>query len=211
MATDFEPPPTYADVVLYDKDGTRPRFNPIWLKWFVDLAAFISASGGGGGGVDHNLTTNLQGGTANQYYHLTSAQQSALTAGFTGTGNIVRETSPTLVTPALGTPTALVATNATGTAAGLTAGLTTNTVSKTGTGSTYATSTSPVFTTPVLGTATGTKLTLATAAAVVATSVNLTDGAGVAAGTLLTAPAAGNPTKWIGIDDNGTIRYVPAW
>jgi len=43
------------------------------------------------------------------------------------------------------------------------------------------------------------------------TSSALTDGAGVAGGTLLTAPAAGNPTKWIGINDNGTTRYIPAW
>ncbi len=39
----------------------------------------------------------------------------------------------------------------------------------------------------------------------------ITNGAGAAAGTLLTAPAAGNPTKWIPIDDNGTTRYIPAW
>lgn len=38
-----------------------------------------------------------------------------------------------------------------------------------------------------------------------------TNNAGVAAGTLLNAPAAGNPTKWIPIDDNGTIRNIPAW
>ncbi len=43
------------------------------------------------------------------------------------------------------------------------------------------------------------------------TSTALTDGAGAAAGTLLNAPAAGNPTKWIGINDNGTTRYIPAW
>jgi len=43
------------------------------------------------------------------------------------------------------------------------------------------------------------------------TSSALTNGAGVGAGTLLTAPAAGNPTKWIGINDNGTTRYIPAW
>lgn len=43
------------------------------------------------------------------------------------------------------------------------------------------------------------------------TSTTLTNGAGVAAGTLLNAPAAGNPTKWIGINDNGTTRYIPAW
>jgi hypothetical protein len=45
----------------------------------------------------------------------------------TGTGLLVFNTSPTLVTPALGTPSALVGTNITGTAAGLTAGnVTTN-------------------------------------------------------------------------------------
>jgi hypothetical protein len=37
------------------------------------------------------------------------------------------------------------------------------------------------------------------------------NGAGAAAGTLANAPAAGNPTKWIPIDDNGTTRYIPAW
>jgi hypothetical protein len=25
------------------------------------------------------------------------------------------------------------------------------------------------------------------------------------------APSVGNPTKWIKINDNGTIRSVPAW
>lgn len=43
------------------------------------------------------------------------------------------------------------------------------------------------------------------------TSVNLTNGAAAAAGTLLNAPVAGNPTKWVPIDDNGTIRYIPTW
>lgn len=37
------------------------------------------------------------------------------------------------------------------------------------------------------------------------------NGAGVAAGTLANAPVAGNPTKWIPINDNGTTRYIPAW
>ena len=44
----------------------------------------------------------------------------------TGTGNVVKATSPTLVTPALGTPASGVMTNVTGTAAGLTAGLIVN-------------------------------------------------------------------------------------
>lgn len=39
----------------------------------------------------------------------------------------------------------------------------------------------------------------------------LTNGAAAAAGTLLNAPAAGNPTKWAPVNDNGTVRYVPLW
>ncbi len=43
------------------------------------------------------------------------------------------------------------------------------------------------------------------------TSAALTNGAAAQAGTLLNAPAAGNPTKWVPINDNGTTRYIPAW
>jgi hypothetical protein len=67
--------------------------------------------------IDHNDLGGLQGGTVNEEYHLTSAEYTG-----TGTGVFVRSTSPTLVTPALGTPTALVGTNITGTAAGLSIG-----------------------------------------------------------------------------------------
>lgn len=42
-------------------------------------------------------------------------------------------------------------------------------------------------------------------------SVALDDGAAANAGTLNNAPAAGDPTKWIAIDDNGTTRYIPCW
>lgn len=48
-------------------------------------------------------------------------------------------------------------------------------------------------------------------AVLVRTATNFTNGAGVALGTLTNAPAAGNPTKWVPIDDNGTTRYIPAW
>lgn len=37
------------------------------------------------------------------------------------------------------------------------------------------------------------------------------DGTGAAVGTITNAPTAGNPTKWLAIDDNGTIRYIPTW
>lgn len=50
-----------------------------------------------------------------------------------------------------------------------------------------------------------------TTGALIATNAALTTGAGVAAGTITNAPSAGNPTKWIKINDNGTIRSIPAW
>jgi hypothetical protein len=107
----------------------------------------------------------------------------------TGTGSLVFATSPTLVTPALGTPSALVGTNITGTASGLTAGnVTTNAnltgavtsvgnatslgsfssanllaalTDETGTGSAVF-ATSPTLVTPILGTPTSGTLTNAT-------------------------------------------------
>lgn len=39
----------------------------------------------------------------------------------------------------------------------------------------------------------------------------LSDNSGAGAGTLANAPTAGDPTKWIAIDDNGTTRYIPTW
>jgi hypothetical protein len=84
----------------------------------------------------------------------------------TGSGNVVLATSPTLVTPALGTPASGVATNLTGTASGLTAGNvttnanltgpitssgnTTSIASQTGTGSKFVVDTSPTIVTPTI-------------------------------------------------------------
>ena len=44
-----------------------------------------------------------------------------------------------------------------------------------------------------------------------ASSATLADGAALALGTLTNAPAAGDPTKWVAINDNGTTRYIPTW
>lgn len=43
------------------------------------------------------------------------------------------------------------------------------------------------------------------------TNTAFTNGAASSTGTLTNAPAAGNPTKWIPINDNGTVRHIPAW
>jgi hypothetical protein len=45
----------------------------------------------------------------------------------------------------------------------------------------------------------------------IASKTTLTNGASTQSGTLTNAPLAGNPTKWIPIDDNGTTRYIPCW
>jgi hypothetical protein len=81
----FEPPPTYAEVILVDEVSKKSVFNPIWLKWFIDLAGILSVTGGGGGTILHNNLGSIQGGAANEYYHLTSAQQTAAIATLSGT------------------------------------------------------------------------------------------------------------------------------
>jgi len=75
----------------------------------------------------HNELAGLNGGTSNEYYHSTLAEYTG-----TGTGVFARATSPTLVTPALGTPTALVGTNITGTATAFTASNVTTNANLTG-------------------------------------------------------------------------------
>jgi len=54
-------------------------------------------------------------------------------------------------------------------------------------------------------------ITIGDATALIKTSVAMNNGAGASAGTITNAPAVGNPTKWIPINDNGNVRYIPAW
>ena len=54
-------------------------------------------------------------------------------------------------------------------------------------------------------------LTINVASPMIRTKTSFTDGAALQLGTLANAPSAGNPTKWIPIDDNSVTRYIPAW
>lgn len=56
MSGIFQSPPTFADPIIVNEkipEGQKGRvqFNPIWLKWFLDLTASMSSSGGGSGTV----------------------------------------------------------------------------------------------------------------------------------------------------------------
>jgi hypothetical protein len=139
--------------------------------------------------------TSLGAGVATFLGTPSSANLAAAVTNETGSGALVFATSPTLVTPALGTPSALVGTNITGTAAGLTAGNVTTNANLTGavtstgnatvlgsftsanlagaltdeTGSGAAVfATSPTLVTPILGTPQSGTLTNATGLPIVA-------------------------------------------
>jgi hypothetical protein len=70
----FQPAPTWASPIITDERTKITNFNPIWLKWFVDLTGILNTIGSGGTAIAHNGLTGLQGGAASKYYHLTDVE-----------------------------------------------------------------------------------------------------------------------------------------
>ncbi len=100
--------------------------RPVYSQNNIDISgdsniSFVASSGDA-----------LVANPLSQFAATTSAQFEGVISDETGSGLVVLATSPTLTTPALGTPSAAVLTNATGTAAGLTAGSVTTNANLTG-------------------------------------------------------------------------------
>lgn len=123
-----------------------PPGHSYWNDWYEKLRDFIDNAVQFFSDLDftgsnitsiatrnHNDLQSFQGGASNDYYHLTGAQHTALTAGFTGTGNVVRATAPALSAPTLtgmttgtGTATATLTANKPGANTGVSTWVTIN-------------------------------------------------------------------------------------
>ena len=98
-----------------DGSNTSWATNPLGTVTSVDVSGGTTGLTTSGGPITTSGTITLAGTLA-----VANGGTGVMTS--TGTGSVVLSTSPTLVTPALGTPSALVGTNITGTAAGLSIG-----------------------------------------------------------------------------------------
>ena len=117
------------DLLQYDVGGFWKHAAPSSVTGIgsaINVTGVVAPANGGTG------ITSLGTGVATFLGTPSSANLAAAVTGETGSGALVFATSPTLVTPALGTPSALVGTNITGTASGLTAGTVTTNANLTG-------------------------------------------------------------------------------
>ena len=220
--------PTTGQTIVYNAS------TGLWEKNTVSLTVGVNGTlpvANGGTGI-----TSFGSGVATFLGTPSSANLASAVTDETGSGALVFANSPTLVTPALGTPSALVGTNITGTASGLTAGnVTTNAnltgavtsvgnatslgsftsaqllgalTDETGTGSAVF-ATSPTLVTPILGTPTSATLTNATGLPISTGVSGL--GTGIATALAVNTGSAGAPVLFngaLGTPTSGTVTNL---
>ncbi len=152
----------------------------------------VVAHGDGGGSGDAKTANPLS-----QFASTTSAQLAGVISNETGSGLLVFNDSPTLITPALGTPASGVATNLTGTAASLTSGNVTTNANLTG----HVTSSGNAA---VLGSFTSAQLKAA-----LSDETGSGDAVFATSPTLVT-PALGTPSALVGTNITGTAGSFTA-
>ena len=100
----------YVEMYIFHTEGASQNTDTTYKPQLsVEETNGTGGTSGGGGGGDA-LTSN----PLSQFAATTSSQLAGVISDETGSGALVFAESPTLVTPALGTPSALVLTNATG-------------------------------------------------------------------------------------------------
>jgi hypothetical protein len=99
------------DIVYASATNTLSKLTAGTNGYVLTLAAGVPSWAAGGGGLTIGTTT-ITGGTTGRILYDNSGVVGELAT--TGTGSVVLSTSPTLVTPILGTPASGTLTNATG-------------------------------------------------------------------------------------------------
>lgn len=196
--------------------------NYLTIAEFEFYGAFTYTGATPSGLLTYDLTSDAVSTTA------TSAGLRSLVSDETGTGSLVFSTSPTLVTPALGTPSSATLTNATGLpistgVSGLgtgvatflatpsSANLATAVTNETGSGA-LVFGTSPTLVTPTLGVASATSINkVAITAPATSATLTVADGKTLTASNTLTFTGTDGSTLNVGTGGTlGTAAYTAA-